>query len=55
MKATTNTIDASTIAEPRSLCTRHKPLPTMATIITGTSVRCGLAISSRRLANRLAQ
>ena len=55
MKATTNTIDASTIAEPRSLCTRHKPLPTMATSITGTSVRDGSPISSLRLASRLAQ
>ena len=55
MKATTNTIDASTIAEPRSLWTRHRPAPTMATSITGTSVRCGLPISSLRLASRLAQ
>ena len=55
MNATTKTIDASTIAEPRSLCTRHSPLPTIATSMTGTRVRDGLPISSLRLARRLAQ
>ena len=36
MNAMTNTMQPSTIAEPRSLCTRHSPAPTTATTSTGT-------------------
>lgn len=54
-KATANTIEASTIAEPRSPCNRHNPAASAATSIVGFNVRVRSCISASRLVSRSAQ